>query len=374
MIYFDNASTTKISKLGLDIYNDISNNCYYNCSSLHKGGVKANQYLQNARADLMNTLNGQFSDRLLFCSGATEANNMAIRGLIKKNSRVLTSLGEHPSVYNAFKALNNCTVDFVSLNNEGQVDIDEYQKMLKLNKYDFISIMYVNNETGAINDIAKLSNLAKENNNKCIFHTDCVQAYGKIDVRVDNLGVDSLSISSHKINGPKGIGALYVKNGINISPIVYGGGQEGGLRSGTENLPAIVAFSEVAKDKIKNLKDNYNFVKNIKNTILDIFNANNFEYRLNGSENGSPYILSISLKGVKGEVLLHKLEMDGILIGTGSACSSKSNDNRILSSMGVDKQNISGNIRLSFSVDNTIEQAKFVSNKIIEHANYLRSL
>lgn len=374
MIYFDNASTTKISQLGLDTYNEISKNCYYNCSSLHKGGLNANKQLQQARETILNSINGQFNDTLIFCSGATEANNMAVFGLAKKGARILTSMGEHPSIYNTFKMAKNNVVDFVPLAENGQVDITKFQELINENNYDFISIMLVNNETGAINDIAKLVEIAKSKNEKTIFHSDCVQAYGKIDVLVDNLGVDAISISSHKINGPKGIGALYVKNGLHLNPITFGGGQEWGLRSGTENLPAIVSFAVVAEDKAKNIKSNYEKVKHIKERIIEIFNQNNFDYKINGDVNGSPYILSISLKGVKGEVLLHKLEIDDILIGTGSACSSKSSDNRILNSMGNTKDEIMGNIRLSFGVDNTINEAELVANKIIEHCNYLRNI
>ena len=255
MIYFDNASTTKISKLGLDTYKDISLNCFFNCSSLHKGGVKASKHLEWARTTILNCINGAFNDTLIFCSGATEANNMALWGLIKKGARVLTSVGEHPSVYNTAKALNaDIEVDYVPLNEFGQVDIECYKEMWNKNNYDFVSIMYVNNETGAINDVGQLCDIAKSKNPACIFHSDCVQAFGKIDVQVDNLGVDSISISAHKINGPKGIGVLYVKNGLRFKPNIYGGGQEKGLRSGTENLPAIVAFAKVAEDKCANMK------------------------------------------------------------------------------------------------------------------------
>ncbi len=374
MIYFDNASTTKISNLGLESYIKASKESYFNCSSLHKGGLQSNRELNKARNIILESINAQFNDNLIFCSGATEANNMALFGLTKNKSRVLTSVGEHPSIYNTAKALKNSIVDFVPLNSQGQVDIDKYCQMINDNDYDFISIMYVNNETGAINDIPRLVEIAKSKNAKTIFHSDCVQAFGKINVLVDNMGVDAISLSAHKINGPKGIGALYLKNGIHLNPIVYGGGQENGLRSGTENLPAIVAFANVAQDKISNLKQNYNNVLEIKNTILKIFDDKNFDYKINGYKDGSPYILSISLVGVKGEVLLHLLEMDDILIGTGSACSSKSSDNRILSSMGNSKEEVAGNIRLSFGVDNTKEEAEYVANKIIEHCSYLRSL
>ena len=373
MIYFDNASTTKIDELALNKYNEVSNNFYYNCSSLHKGGMDSHKLLENARETILNCINGSIGDTLLFCSGATEANNMAFFGMPRKNAKILTSIGEHPSVFTTSK-MNNLNVDYVSLDSNGQVDINEYERMVKENKYDFISIMYVNNETGAINDVEKLCSIAKTTNPKCIFHSDCVQAFGKIDVLVDNLGVDAISLSAHKINGPKGIGALYIKKGTHFNPINFGGGQEFNLRSGTENLPAIVAFAEIAKYKVEKLDDNYNEVKKIKNNILSIFNENNFHYKLNGSLDASPYILSLSLCGVKGEVLLHKLEMDDILIGTGSACSSKTADNRILSAMGNSKEEVFGNIRLSFSPENTMEESTFVAKKIIEYANYLRDI
>lgn len=375
MIYFDNASTTKISQVALDAYNEISQNCFFNASSLHKGGVMAHSALESARKSILNCIDGEINDTLIFCSGATEANNMALLGMTKKTSKVLTSVGEHPSVFNTAKNLSHvASVDYAPLNDAGQVDYDVFCKMVNENKYDFISIMYVNNETGAINDIASLCSYAKSVNPNCVFHTDCVQAFGKIDVQVDNLGVDALSLSAHKINGPKGIGALYIKKGTRFNPIVYGGGQEKGLRSGTENLPAIVAFAEIAKQKVAELKENYKKVKQIKDYILKIFDDANFSYHVNGKENISPYILSISLEGVKGEVMLHMLEEDDILVGTGSACSSKSSDNRILSAMGDTSSQIMGNLRLSFCSDNTLEEAEYVANRVMTHANYLRTL
>ncbi len=376
MIYFDNASTTQISERALNIYNEVSKTCFYNSSSLHKGGVLAKTRLEKARQDILNCINGQVGDRLIFCSGATEANNMALFGLTRKNQSILVSVGEHPSVYNTAMALSQRgnEVDFVKLDSEGTVDFDDFKQKVCSKKYDLVSIMFANNETGAINDIRSLCEIAKQANPKCVFHSDCVQAFGKIDVLVDNLGVDSISLSAHKINGPKGVGALYVKKGVSFNPIVYGGGQESNLRSGTENLPAICAFAEAAIEKCEALKSNFDNVSKIKDTILKKFDDNGFEYEVNGSKTGSPYVLSVSLDGVKGEVLVHKLEMDDIYIGTGSACSSKSSDNRILSAMSKEKGKILGNIRPSFSASNTVAEAEIVAEKIIQYATELRNL
>lgn len=376
MIYFDNASTTQISEKALSVYNEISKDCYFNSSSLHKGGVFAKTKLEDARKNILGCINGQIGDKLIFCSGATEANNMALLGLTKKNQSILVSVGEHPSVYNTVVPLSQRgnDVDFVKLNNVGTVDIDDFKQKVYNKKYDLISIMFVNNETGAINDISELCKIAKQANPKCVFHSDCVQALGKIDVLVDNLGVDSISISAHKINGPKGVGALYVKKSVYFNPIIYGGGQENNLRSGTENLPAICAFAESVVEKCGAIDENFGKVSKIKQFILKKFNEKKFGYEINGTSDGSPYILSISLNNVKGEVLVHKLEMDDIYIGTGSACSSKSSDNRILSAMNKSKGQIMGNIRLSFSVDNTITEAEIVAKKIMEYATELRSL
>ena len=376
MIYFDNASTTQISERALNVYNEISKTCYFNSSSPHMGGMLAKTKLENARQSLLECIDGRFGDKLIFCSGATEANNMALFGLTKKNQAVLISMGEHPSVYNTAVALSQrgIDVDYVKLNSDGTVDFNDFHKKVFSKKYDLISIMLANNETGAINDIRMLSKVAKQANPKCVFHSDCVQAFGKINVSVGNMNIDSISLSAHKINGPKGVGALYVKKGISFNPIVYGGGQENNLRSGTENLPAICAFAEAATEKYESLKNNFDTVANIKKTILQKFDERGFEYEINGSESGSPYILSISLEGVKGEVLVHKLEMNDIYIGTGSACSSKHADNRILAAMGKSKNKVVGNIRLSFSANNTIDEAKIVAEKIIEYATEFRIL
>lgn len=376
MIYFDNASTTLISDKALQVYNEVSKNCFFNCSSLHSGGVDAKKRLEQARNDILKCVNASMGDKLLFCSGATEANNMALFGLTNKKQRVLVSMGEHPSVFNTANALiqRGNEVDFVKLGNDGSVDLEDYKQKIAEKQYDLVSIMYVNNETGAINDIRLLCELAKRANPKCLFHSDCVQAFGKIEVDVARLGVDSISISAHKINGPKGVGALYLKKGVGLGSTVFGGGQEGNLRSGTENLPAICAFAESAKNKIQTLDTDFAKVLQLKRKLFSIFDENHFEYKINGGENVSPYVVSISLVGIKGEVLVHKLEMDDIYIGTGSACSSKSKENRILGAMNKDKSEIAGNIRLSFSAVNTIEEVEVVADKIVKYATELRNL
>ncbi len=376
MIYFDNASTTKISERALAVYNEVSNECFFNASSLHKGGVAAKLKLENAREMIMDCINAPIGGKVLFCSGATEANNMTLFGLTKKNQRVLVSVGEHPSIYNTATMLaqRGVEVDFVGLSEDGTVDLEDYKKKVASGNYDLVSVMFANNETGAINDIRLLCEIAKQANPSCVFHSDCVQAFGKVKVDVESLGVDSISLSAHKINGPKGVGALYIKKGVKFAPVVYGGGQEGNLRSGTENLPAICAFAEAAKERIEMLYDDYAAVLQLKQEIIKVFDDNNFEYKINGSANNSPYILSVSLAGVKGEVLVHKLEIDDIYIGTGSACSSKTSDNRILTAMKKSKNEILGNIRLSFSASNTIDQARHVAKKVVEYATYLRQM
>ena len=223
--------------------------------------------------------------------------------------------------------------------------------------------MHVNNETGAVNDIEKLVKYAKSINPKIIFHSDGVQAFGKIDVNVNRLGVDLYTISGHKIHAPRGIGALFCKNGINLKPIIFGGGQENGLRSGTENYPAIKAFDKSAEIILKNRMENFNHVKKLSELFKQELLALVPNVVFNG-ENKSPYIVSFSLPGSRAETLLHMLDDKGVLLSNGSACSTKKLGNRILQAMGVSNSLIEGSLRVSFSEENSIDEIKIATQEI----------
>ena len=374
-VFFDNASTTKIMPEIAEELVCFNNDYYFNPSALyyhlHRMGEQNKPTLENMRQSILKCLGGD-NGKLIFTGSATEASNLAIFGSVKKNTRkILVSMGEHPSVYNSALELKNrgFDVEFVNLDKTGKVDIDDFEKKMT-EDVDFVSIMHVSNETGAINDIARLVSIAKDVNPKAIFHCDGVQAFGKINVNVDDLGVDMYTISAHKIYGSKGVGALYVKNKVSLKPIIFGGGQESGLRSGTENLIGIYTLYRASQIVTKNLDENYNKILNLKNLFLQKLAKTNLKYALHSFEDNSPYIVSASFEKCRAETLLNMLgDYDNIYVGNGSACSSKKMGNRVLESMGVSKSDIEGNLRISFGLYNTPEEVEYLVQKLSERVN-----
>ncbi|MDY5676448.1 MAG: cysteine desulfurase family protein [Eubacteriales bacterium] len=374
-VFFDNASTTKIMPEIAEELVCFNNDYYFNPSALyyhlHRMGEQNKPTLENMRQSILKCLGGD-NGKLIFTGSATEASNLAIFGSVKKNTRkILVSMGEHPSVYNSALELKNrgFDVEFVNLDKTGKVDIDDFEKKMT-EDVDFVSIMHVSNETGAINDIARLVSIVKDVNPKAIFHCDGVQAFGKINVNVDDLGVDMYTISAHKIYGSKGVGALYVKNKVSLKPIIFGGGQESGLRSGTENLIGIYTLYRASQIVTKNLDENYNKILNLKNMFLQKLAKTNLKYELHSFEDNSPYIVSVSFEKCRAETLLNMLgDYDNIYVGNGSACSSKKMGNRVLESMGVSKSDIEGNLRISFGLYNTPEEVEYLVQKLSERVN-----
>ncbi|MBE5734982.1 MAG: cysteine desulfurase [Clostridiales bacterium] len=377
MIFLDNASTTKISNLALQTYNQYSTDKYFNPSALYMKGASIQKELENARQTILSIINADKFDNIIFTSGATEANNMVLNSFIKyKNKTALIGISEHPSVYNVAKNLldNGYNVKFVGLNDNGTIDINDFKSKLT-DDVNFVSIMHVNNETGAINPISEINSIIREKNQKIIFHSDGVQAFGKIDVDVDELGVDLYTISSHKIFGPKGVGALYIKKGVNINPLMIGGGQEMNLRSGTENTPGIFSFVTACKIASDNLHDNYNSAVKKAHYIKDNLELID-NIRINSDNNCSPYIISFSLPHLRAETILRMLEQKDIIIGNGSACSSHKKGNRILSNMGVEQEYIEGALRVSINhdtstddIDNFIKELKLAINEYKKNTN-----
>ena len=366
MIYFDNASTTKICESSLKYINEFSVNNFYNPSSIYKQGADNKKEIDVSKSIIAKTLGVEFKDNIIFTGSATEANNIAIQGSIKKNfGKLLFTEGEHPSVYNTASYLKNkgFNVEFIKLNKNGEADFDDFAKQITENT-SFISVMHVNNETGAINNLDKFIELKKNICPNAIFHSDGVQAFGKLKYALNN-DIDLYSISAHKIYGPKGIGALYIKNKNKINPIIFGGGQEYNLRSGTENIASITGF----KGAVEEISYNSDNVKAIRDYVIKNLEG---DFKING--NGSPYILSISYKGINGETIVHMLEENNILISRGSACSGSKVGNRILSSMGLPNDYVKGSIRLSFSKNNTIEEAKIVTQKLNECVSKLKGM
>jgi cysteine desulfurase len=369
-IYFDNSATTRPYDEVIEYMAWVSGNIYGNPSSLHTKGIEAEKLVKKSREIIADSLKAD-KNEILFTSGGTESNNLAIRGYLQANRRkgkhIITSTIEHPSVLEVFKHLENTgyKVDYIEVDKRGIVNPDAIKSKIT-GDTALISVIYVNNETGAIQPIEKIAEIKNSVNRDTAFHVDAVQAYGKLEVCPNKEGIDLMTLSSHKIHGPKGVGVLYVNKSIKISPILFGGGQESLLRSGTENVPGICGFGKAVEKIFKNIKDNRSRMQNLKSYFIEMLNHISEEYKIITPDNSSPYILNVSFPQVKAEVLLHHLEEKGIFVSTGSACSSRKNlYSHVLSAMGLDKQYIEGAIRFSFTAENKEEEVK----KTIEALN-----
>ena len=350
MIFLDNASTTKIRPEAISEI-ERSHALFYNPSALSGKSLEVRREIDGAKQKICKALGVDYNNNLIITGSATEADNLAIFGSAKKTGdQFVFGAGEHQAVFasaNELK-LRGYNVVFAPLNKIEEVDLDKLKEILQ-KPTAFVSIMHVSNETGAINDISKISRLVKNLWPNAIFHSDGVQAFGKIQTNVLKLGVDLYSISGHKVGGPKGIGALYVKNIAKLKPIIFGGGQEFGIRSGTENTAYILALSKVVGTF--QIEKNFEYVKKLSNIVRTYFEGKE-GITINSPKSASPYILSLSFEGIRGETLVHILEEKGVIVGTGSACSSKKTTNRTLEAIGLSREQIEGAIRISFSHEN----------------------
>jgi cysteine desulfurase len=362
MIYLDNAATTKPNALAISKAMEYNEELYYNPSALYRCGIKCNNAIKDAKAEILRFLGADSSFDVIFTSCGSESNNQAIFSCVKRGVFV-TDKGEHASVYKSFLELKNKgqEVYFIDLNEDGSINLDKLYSLAKEKKIDFISLIHVNNETGAINDVNLIARTLKQINPKIVVHVDGVQAYLKIPYRLDNF-IDLYSISAHKIGGLKGTGALIKKKSLHINPLIYGGGQENGLRSGTENVFGIKVFQFASQIKFNNLKNDYEKVMTIKDYFIN--NLDNSLFKIISGVNSSPYILSVSAVGVRGEVLMHTLENEDIIVGNGSACSSKNRYSRVIEACGYNNSVLDGVIRISFSPESSLEQAKIAANKL----------
>lgn len=357
MLYFDNSATTPISSSALEVYNNASK-LFYNPSALYGVAGEVKSKLDNARSNILKKFNCGAGFSFVFTGSATEANNSILHSCInRKDKTYLIGAGEHSSVYEVAKNLleQGFNIKFIPLKSNGGIDENKLYEMLD-NNVVFVSIIHVSNETGAINNIKDLTAKIKAFNKNIIVHSDGVQAVGKIDINISSLGVDYYTISAHKIYGPKGVGGFFVKDRKKFKPLILGGGQEFGLRSGTENVPAILSFARAVEDV--NVKD---FSKH-KQALL---NEVKVDHILVSNEDCVNSIVSICFAGVRGETIVHILEEQGYLIGTGSACNSNSKGNRVLN-MIVDRKYVHGAVRISFGKDATIENCKLLGKALNE--------
>lgn len=358
MIYLDNAATTQPDNNAVSKASEYLGDNYFNPSASYREGYEVQKALKTARERLVSYIADKNLYDLTFTSCGTESDNTAVFGYARRGNAI-TSAGEHSAILAPFTELKNRGVvetRIAPLNNDGSVDIEKLLSLID-EKTSFVSIMHVNNETGAINDINEIARRAKAKNPRLIFHSDGVQAYGKIPFRLSQY-VDLYSVSAHKIGGVKGIGALIRKKSLAFHPYIWGGGQESGRRSGTENVFGIKVFEYAAEKKFATIEEEYTRLAKLKGNLFNSLDQKIF-VRLS-SKLSSPYILSVSAVGARGEVLLHMADDRGLLIGTGSACSSNSKNrySRVVLAAGHNEKTADGVLRLSFSPETTETEAE----------------
>lgn len=376
-IYFDNSATTApYGEVSAAVFDTMSNN-YGNPSSLHKLGIEAERAVKTAKERVASALKASPAE-ILFTSGGTESDNIAIMGAAaaSRGKHIITTPLEHPAVMNTLSEMENrgYKIDYAPVDSKGRVILEEYRRLIRPDTF-LVTAMIVNNEIGTVEPVAEMCKILKRANPRALFHTDAVQGFGKIPVTADGTGADMISLSSHKIHGPKGMGALYIRRGTGIKPIMFGGGQQGGMRSGTENVPGIVGFGLAAKMATTDLSSKAERMTVLRKRLeKGIVNALD-NVRVNTPENAAPHILNISFGGVKSEVLLHSLEMQNIFVSSGSACSShKKEPSYVLTEIGVPRKMIDGSIRFSLSEFSTEEQVDAVIDAVNKIVPRLRRL
>lgn len=377
-IYLDNSATTRtFPKVRETVLQTMAED-YGNPSSLHKKGVEAEQYVRRAKEQIARSLKVAEKE-IFFTSGGTESNNLAILGTAWAHRRtgrhLITSAVEHPSVLETMKALEEqgFSVTYLPVDDQGRVSPEALQAAMTPETI-LVSVMAVNNEIGTREPVEELGLLVKEKNPQCLFHVDAVQGFGKYWLRPRSAKIDLLSVSAHKIHGPKGIGFLYVREGVKLHPTLFGGGQQNGLRSGTENVPGIaglgVAVEEIYRDHEARIDRLYALKDRLAQGLLQLP-----EVRVNGPQgrDGAPHIVSASFAGVRSEVLLHALEEKGIYVSAGSACSSHHPGvSSTLAAIGLEPKWRDGTLRFSMSMDTTEEEIDTVLQALAELLPFLR--
>ena len=358
MIYLDNAATTKPSLTAFERARAYVTEKFYNPSGMYNEGFALQGELKKARSVLLTKVADESAFELIFTSCGTESNNQAIFSFARRGNAVTTA-GEHSAVAVPFSELKNRGIAeprIAPLLKDGRVDVEKLLALVD-DKTSFVSVMHVNNEIGAINDVNSIAKLVKAKNPRVIFHVDGVQAYGKIPFRMAK-EIDLYSISAHKIGGLKGVGALIKRKSLLLPAYLIGGGQESGRRSGTENTFGIMQFVYASEKKFATLREDFSRLKEYREMLWEGLDKSIFT-RLS-SEEGTPYILSVSAAGLRGEVLLHMADDKGLIIGTGSACSSnaKTRYSKVILACGHDDKTADGVLRISFSPETTQEEVE----------------
>jgi len=363
--YFDNSATTRVLDSVKDIVVKTMTEDYGNAAAKHSKGMVAENYIKQARAEIAKTLKVQDKE-ILFTSGGTESNNMALMGTAFGNERagkhIISSNIEHASVYNPLGMLadHGYEITYLPVDEKGHISLKELEEAIRPDTL-LVSIMYVNNEIGAVEPVEEISKVIKQKNPKTIFHVDAIQAYGKYTIRPKRQGIDLLSVSGHKIHGPKGVGFLYIDEKVKVKPLILGGGQQKGMRSGTENVPGVAGLGVAAKEMYTNHEEKLDYLYGLKDYMMD--RMAEVEGTHINSERGrasAPQVVSVSFDGIRSEVLLHALEEKGIYVSSGSACSSNHPGvSDTLKAIGVKKELLDATLRFSFGLFNTKEEIDY---------------
>ncbi|MDD2301809.1 MAG: cysteine desulfurase family protein [Eubacteriales bacterium] len=363
-VYLDNSSTTRPYPSVMQAVARAMEEDFGNPSSLHRLGLAAEQLVKEARNVIARSL-GASPKEVFFTSGGTESDNAALFGVWESRKRqwkrIITSQVEHPAVLRACEKLERMGAEvlYLPVNEQGVVDVQVFREAVN-EETILVSLMHVNNETGAVMPIDEVGSILRKRKNAIVFHSDAVQSYGKLDLDVRSCPVDLISLSAHKIHGPKGIGALYVREGLALPSFLYGGGQESGFRSGTENVPGISGFAQAVREQQKDPRQRRLRMVEVKDHLLRRLREEIPELSIHTPSFSAPSVLNIGFIGCKGEVLLHMLEQAGIFVSTGSACSSKKSGSHVLAAMGLSEAQTEGAIRFSLSEENTPDQMEYV--------------
>lgn len=376
--YFDNSATTKVLDCVKDAVVDAMCVNYGNAAAKHRKGVEAENLIREAKKAIADTLKVQEKE-ILFTSGGTESNNTALIGTALANRRagkhLITTGVEHPSIYNTMSFLEEMgfEVTYLPVDHLGHISLEDLEKAIREDTI-LVSVMYVNNEVGAVEPIEAISQCIKKKNPKTLFHVDAIQAYGKYKIRPKKQGIDLLSVSGHKIHAPKGVGFLYIRDGVKIRPILFGGGQQKGMRSGTENVPGCVGLGVAAREAYKDFDARIEKLYTLREHLIAGLKPLG-GVTINGSEDrtNAPQIVSASFEGVRSEVLLHALEDKGVYVSSGSACSSNHPGiSGTLKGIGVKKELLDSTIRFSLGDLNTEEEVDYAIGVLGELLPVLR--
>ena len=379
-IYFDNAATTSLYPETVERMRHFLAQEFWNPSAMYRPAIQAEKELEEARETVAAGLKVP-AKNLTFTSGGTEGSNTVIRGVCESQRlddyNIITTQIEHPAVLEVFRYYEEKGIrtTYLPVDEYGRADLEALEAALD-EKTALVSIMAVNNELGSVNDLVSAGRIIREKSPKAVFHSDFVQAYLKTEdprLDIEAAGLDAVNICAHKIHGPKGIGALYIREGVRIPPLLLGGGQERGMRSGTENLPLAAGFASAAAARKDRLPELERHAQELKNRLLAAL-SDVGDLRIGSAEDASPYVISLGFRGVRGEVLLHMLEDQGIYISTGSACSTHHKGGHVLKAAGLDREAAEGTVRISTSEYNTPEEIDVLAKALTDSAGQLRRI